>query len=386
MASDGFVVTPSGERVTMRGSLNTRNWKNAETLLNAKLQPYLRGEDVAADTTVDDAINKFLKTKKTDIPARQSSGDISESVTAFRNRTGRKADDEQEQVRKYRDVLSPFRQFCESNGLVLLKQVTHDHLDEFRSTWKGRAIWKEGVITGHKPKTQGGKRRYQENLTIFFNHAVDREWIVKNPAAKLTPITVPESVIEPFTADEWKDILKAIEPTFPKIHRMVMAFVLVLKESALRIGDVVKLRPRDLTPNGEIEITTEKTDEYVWVNLPSEVIEALRAFEPKSKKYYFWTGNGELETGKKDWSARMLTLFRAADIEGGLARRSHNFRKTLAVRVAEEGGLDATMNLLGHKSIKTTQKAYAKFTEGSKNQVREALRKVRESEKLNKLD
>jgi integrase len=148
-----------------------------------------------------------------------------------------------------------------------------------------------------------------------------------------------------------------IEPTFPKIHRMVMAFVLVLKESALRIGDVVKLRPEDITSNGEMEITTEKTDEYVWVTLPTSVLDALGTFEQKSPTYYFWTGSGQLETGKKDWSARMLTLFRAAQIEGGLARRSHNFRKTLAVRVTEKGGLEAAMNLLGHKSIKTTQRS-----------------------------
>jgi integrase/recombinase XerD len=115
-------------------------------------------------------------------------------------------------------------------------------------------------------------------------------------------------------------------------------------------------------------------------------LDALKSFEPKSRNFYFWTGNGRLETAKKDWSSKMLTLFQAAGIEGGTARRSHNFRKTLAVKVAEQGGLDAAMNLLGHKSIKTTEKAYAKFTEGRKNQVREALRKVRESEKLNKLD
>ena len=112
----------------------------------------------------------------------------------------------------------------------------------------------------------------------------------------------------------------------------------------------------------------------------------MKSFEPKSRNFYFWTGNGQLETAKKDWSRVMLTLFRAAGVEGGAARRSHNFRKTLAVKVAERGGLDAAMNLLGHKSIKTTEKAYAKFTEGRKNQVRDALRQVRESEKSNKLD
>jgi integrase len=387
MASDGFVMTPTGERVSMRGSLHTRSWKDAQTLLNAKIQPYLRGEPVAVDITVEDAIRKFLQTKKTDIPARQSIGHISESVTAFQERSGRKPDDEQEQVRKYRDVLAPFQSFCSQKGLVLLRQVTSDDLDDFRSTWKGRPIWKGGHVVGHQPKTQAGKQRYQQNLRIFFAHAVDREWIIKNPASKLTKITVPDSVIEPFTANDWNSIFNKVEPTFPKIHKMVKAFVLMLKESALRIGDVVKLRPQDITSNGEIEITTEKTDEYVWVNLPREVIEALSAFEPKSKEYYFWTGNGQLDTAKKDWSSTMLKLFQAAEIKGGIARRSHNFRKTLAVRVAEKGGLDAAMNLLGHKSIKTTQKAYSKFTEERKNQVRDALLRVRESEKLmSKLD
>ena len=383
---DGVVTTPFGEKIVMRGSLETRNWAHGQIKLNAMIEPHLRGEQVLKDITVEDAIKKFLTTKRTDIPARTDIGGESDSVTAFRERNGRKADDEQEQVRKYRDVLSPLKTFCHQNGLVLLKQITADHLDEFRSTWKGRPIYKDGKIVDHKPKTQGGKQRYQQNLTIFFNHAVDREWISKNPASKLTKIVVPETVINPFTPKEWSDIFDQIEPTFPKIHTMVRAFVLILKESALRIGDVVKLRPEDISPNGEIEIDTQKTNEYVWVPLPSEVIDALKSLEPKSRNFYFWTGNGQLETAKKDWSRVMLTLFRASGVEGGAARRSHNFRKTLAVKVAEKGGLDAAMNLLGHKSIKTTERAYSKFTEGRKNQVRDALRQVRDSEKSNKLD
>jgi site-specific recombinase XerD len=244
---DGFVTTPFGEKIVRRGSLETRNWAHGQIKLNAMIEPHLRGEKVLKDITVEDAIKNFLATKRTDIPARMDIGSESNSVTAFQERNGRKADDEQEQVRKYRDVLSPLKTFCQQNGLVLLKQITVDHLDEFRSTWKGRPTYRHGKIIDHKPKTQGGKQRYQQNLTIFFNHAIDREWILKNPASKLTRIIVPEPVINPFTPKEWADIFDSIEPTFPKIHRMVEAFVLLLKESALRIGDVVKLRPQDIT-------------------------------------------------------------------------------------------------------------------------------------------
>ena len=97
---DGFVTTPFGEKIVMRGSLETRNWAHGQIKLNAKIEPHLRGEQVLKDITVEDAIKKFLTTKRTDIPARTDIGGESDSVTAFRERNGRKADDEQEQVRR----------------------------------------------------------------------------------------------------------------------------------------------------------------------------------------------------------------------------------------------------------------------------------------------
>jgi integrase/recombinase XerD len=382
---DGYVTTPAGEKIVMRGSLDTRNWEHGQIKLNAMIAPHLEGKDVPKDMTVEEGVELFLKVKKTTLPPRMDNGAESNSVVAFRERAGKNADEEQEQVRKYRDVLYPFKTFCAENGIVLLKQLTVDHLDAFRETWKGRPIFKDGKIVGHEPKTQAGKQRNQQNLSIFLNYAVNHAWMDRNPVKAQSKITVPEPVITPFTAEEWQAIFGAIEPTFPKIHFMVRAFVLVLRESALRISDVVKLRPEDITPEGVIEgvieINTQKTNEYVWVTLPSEVLDSLKSFEHKSAKYFFWTGNGSLETAKKDWSATMLTLFRAAKIEGGPERRSHNFRKTLGVKVAEKGGLEATMNLLGHRSMRTTQKFYSKYTPGRKDKVRDALLDVRADEK-----
>ena len=77
---DGFLTTPSGERITMRGSLGTRNWEHARIKLNAMIEPHLRGEQVLKDITVEDAIKKFLTTKRTDILARTDIGGESDSV------------------------------------------------------------------------------------------------------------------------------------------------------------------------------------------------------------------------------------------------------------------------------------------------------------------
>jgi len=235
----------------MRGSLHTRNWKDAETLLNSKIQPYLRGETVAADITVEQAVLRFLKTKRTDIPARKNLGSLSESVVEYRRRTGRDADDEQEQVRKYRDVLTPLQTFCKEEGLVLLKQVTADHLDDFRATWKGRPIWKDGSIVGYKPKTQAGKQRYQQNLRIFFAHALDRDWLSKNPASigrslaryRHTPTRLQTPPFKPcvrFSRTRLTDDLLDVACVMPvpgrvlAFHRVVMPVVTAFANSRSR--------------------------------------------------------------------------------------------------------------------------------------------------------
>ena len=229
-------------------------------------------------------------------------------------------------------MLVPLHSYCVKHRLVLLKQVTTERLEDVLNSMKGRAIYKNGEVCGYQPKTQSGKSRYQQNLGIFFKFAVGRRYIVWNPALVLEKITVPDIVIIPYTDDEWNRIFSAIPATFPKVHREMTAYTLLLKNSALRMGDVTALGPND-HPNGAVAIVMEKTNDPVWVPLPEDTLAALKAFEPKSPEHYFWTGNGDLETAKKDWSAKMLTLFNAAGIEGGTARRSHNFRKTMACRV-----------------------------------------------------
>lgn len=147
---------------------------------------------------------------------------------------------------------------------------------------------------------------------------------------------------------------------------MVRAFVLVQWFSALRISDTVSLEVASLSDDGVSIKAQRKTDAPVFCALPAVVVKALRGFEPKSPQYFFWTGNGQLETACKDWSATMLKLFRAAGMpevwQGG--KRSHNWRDTMAVQILEtdEGRLEDAQNALGHKSRKTTEKYYTAWT------------------------
>src|SRR2546425_6510165 len=67
---DGYVTRPTGEKIPMRGSLDTRNWEHARIKLDTMLKPHLSGETVEKEITVAEAIKIFLNVKRTSLPPR----------------------------------------------------------------------------------------------------------------------------------------------------------------------------------------------------------------------------------------------------------------------------------------------------------------------------
>ena len=68
--------------------------------------------------------------------------------------------------------------------------------------------------------------------------------------------------------------------------------------------------------------------------------------------------------------AKPAPLFRAANIESNGNLRSHRLRDTFAVDLLEKGvPLEEVSKLLGHESIKTTEKSYAKWVKGRQDRL-----------------
>jgi integrase/recombinase XerD len=82
--------------------------------------------------------------------------------------------------------------------------------------------------------------------------------------------------------------------------------------------------------------------------------------------YVFWSGNGKRDTISKKWANIYIApVFEAAGIERNGNRVSHRFRDTFAVDLLQKGvPLEEVSKLLGHESIKTTEKSYAKWVKG----------------------
>lgn len=76
-------------------------------------------------------------------------------------------------------------------------------------------------------------------------------------------------------------------------------------------------------------------------------------------RYFFWTGNGKVSTVTTRWQHELRKLFRA--VFGRTTEFTpHCLRDTFAVGLLGKGvPLEEVSKLLGHTSVKTTEKHYA---------------------------
>ena len=128
-----------------------------------------------------------------------------------------------------------------------------------------------------------------------------------------------------------------------------------------------------------IFLYTQKTGTNVYVPMPSEFFEALNEVEKLSQRYYFWSGNGKMETRIGNFERTLKSMFAKAGIANGHA---HRFRDTFAVELLLKGvPMDVVSVLLGHSSIKITEKHYAPWVKARQEQLEQHVMKTWDSRK-----
>src|SRR6266481_2320621 len=261
---------------------------------------------------------------------------------------------------KYRLLFRQLDGFAETFKLQFLKQLDLDMLATFRTTWT------EGPRTSLKKL---------ERLRAFMRFAEKRKWIDDNPATELKAPKVPNKPTMPFTRKEMIRILIALEPYGKSAGirngQRLRAFVLLLRYSGLRIGDAVQLDVNRVQKT-KLLLHTEKTGVPVYCVLPDMVVKALDAAPHSSARYFFWTGKSTVRTAKGKWQRRLQRLFELAKVPTGHAYR---LRDTFAVELLLAGvPLDRVSVLLGHSSIRITERHYAPWTRSRQEQIEADLR------------
>ena len=135
--------------------------------------------------------------------------------------------------------------------------------------------------------------------------------------------------------------------------------------------------PCDVRSHGQLiclrETRTAKTKVVVFVPLPDFVIAALDAVRRRNG-YYFWSGASRKSSVCDTWRKRLSPVFEAAAIPDA---HPHRFRDTFAVELLLAGvPLERVSVLLGHSSVKVTEKHYAPWVLDRQQQLDEDVRRT----------
>ena len=328
---DGFL---EGQEV--RRSLATRNWNTARDTVRAMMEPK-ESATAEARETLAGATDKFLA----DAEARK----LNEAT-----------------IYKYALLFRELRDFAARRGIKLLDEFGLDALSAFRSEWK------------LGPRTSLKKL---ERLRAFFGFAERRKWINGNPALELKAPKVSLCPTLPFTNEEMIRILAALDlygkSAGVRNAQRLRAFVLVGRYSGMRIGDITQLS-EDRIASNRLFLYTQKTGQPVYLVLPDFVVAALAAAPRSSARFYFWSGASKLHSAVGKWQRRLQRLFALAKVARG---HCHRFRDTFSVGLLQSGvPIDRVSILLGHSSVRITERHYAAWTASRQEQIEADLRRA----------
>jgi integrase/recombinase XerD len=322
-------------------STGTRDWATAQHLVRDwEVQPASVQPTVPAEVT----------TQTEPITIRQA---VDRFIAKLEGRSLRPST-----IRKHRLLLAKqLIEFSNMNRLEEPRQLKADPLENFRSGWA------DGPLSSCK-KIQ--------RLRAFFSFCQKNKWISENPALDLEAPKLHRKPTLPFTQDEMVKIIAAIDAYIESSARngfenaqRIRALILLLRYSGMRISDAVSLSTDRIRGN-RLFLYTQKTDVPVHTVLPQFVASALGCSPLASERHFFWSGKGDLESAVRSWQTRLRRLFRLAGIPG----HAHRFRDTFAVELLLAGvPIERVSVLLGHQSIRVTERHYNPWVHARQQQL-----------------
>ena len=259
-------------------------------------------------------------------------------------------------VAKYVRELQRLVEHCERHGVYAVQGITRELLTGYCATWP--SVY---------PSTQT-RSAVRTRCRGFLRYCYESQWIPRVPL--LPKIRVDEAPTMPLNTEEFARLLEATATlSSPEPPRKVRAVVLLMRWSGLAIRDTLTLPKSALIRNGHYRVVTarQKTGTDVSVVLPPDVAEEILTVK-NSGPFLFWDGESDIV---KTWTKYVFApLFKAAEIERAGNTMTHRLRDTFAVSLLEQGvPLESVSKLLGHESIKTTERHYAKWVKGRQDRL-----------------
>jgi integrase/recombinase XerD len=319
-------------------SLKTRNWAAAAKVIHNWEASGKIGEEPPDLPNIKKAVEKYLA----DATARHLAP---------------------ETVRKRRELLEgKLLPFCEGKGNERLAHLDVDVLRTFRASW---------------PYSPLSARKRLEYLRSFFRFCHDAGWTDRNAAMAVKASKVEQNPTLPFNDQEIARILDAARKlnTFGQYGPKIEPMVLLLRYSGLRIQDAACLE-RARLEGDKLFLYQQKTGNPVYCPLPPLVVEKLTSVKNDSERFFFYDGTSQPQSMVKSWDRIFQKVFATAKpaIKGG---HPHRFRDTFAVSLLLKGvSIEIVSKLLGHSSIKVTERHYSPWVKARQDQLETEVRRI----------
>jgi integrase/recombinase XerD len=306
-----------------RRSSGTRLWAEAEQL-KRKLEDQLAGRVTVEPTrSIDEAVQLFKQAK------------MLEGVSGSR-------------LRACATQLRRFVSYAHSKGVFMLAGLTPELFTKYCATWKTRS---------------SSSVQYLKMLSSFLNYCHEAGWIQRK--VKLPHIQVDTATTEPLTPEEYTRLLAAA--TNPKVHALIQ----LMRYSGLAVGDASTLERAEIRDTRDFyRVTTarHKTGMHVSVPIPRAIGDEILSVAGDTYLFFTCRGNG---VGFAHFSGRQISAaFARAGLLNGGHMKSHRLRDTFAVELLSKGvPMEEVSKLLGHDSILTTEKHYAKWVKSRQDRL-----------------
>jgi integrase/recombinase XerD len=278
-------------------------------------------------------------------------------------------------IKKYTLELGRLQDYCERRGFYTVQGITRELLTGFCGTWE--ALYPSSYT----------RAKVRERVRSFLRYCFEAQWLPRIPA--LPKVKIDEPPTMPLTADEYARLLDALYVATPRrwdgktstrgltveMRPRLHALLQLMRWSGLAIRDAVTLEraaiQQDTSGLYRVVTSRQKTGTHVSVPLPPAVAQEVLSVPNDNARYLFWTGECSGETIAKTWANRYIRpLFEAAAIPCDGHMLSHRLRDTFAVDLLEKGvPMEEVSKLLGHESIRTTEKHYAKWVKGRQDRL-----------------
>jgi site-specific recombinase XerD len=278
-------------------------------------------------------------------------------------------------VSRYKSELGRFQAYCSGENVFTVQGITRELLTGYAGTWE------------KSYPSSNTRAAVRERVRSFLRYCYEAQWLPRIPAVPRVEANEPPTM--PLTEAEYARILATIDLVRPlrydakgitrllsvETKTRLRALIQLMRWSGLAIQDAVKLRRDRIVldqARGIYRVMTsrQKTGTDVSVPLPTAVAEEVLAVKSSNPEYIFWNGKSKSRAQVIMWGSRYIRpLFEAAGVQSG-HMISHRLRDTFAVDLLEKGvPMEEVSKLLGHESIKTTEKHYAKWVKGRQDRL-----------------